>query len=131
MVTHAQIQASNGQINETYTPRAAVFVGGTAGIGKATLSALVSQGTPIKVYIIGRDKTDHKKLLEDLQQSNPKAELIWLEGQVSLLAEVKRLCLDIKKREEKIDLLFLSAGFLPFAGRHGTEPSPDLNQPSS
>lgn len=71
------------------------------------------------MYIIGRDKTSRKSLVESLQQSNPRAEIIWLEGQVTLLAEVKRLCMEIKGREDSIDLLFLSAGFLPFVGRHG------------
>jgi NAD(P)-dependent dehydrogenase (short-subunit alcohol dehydrogenase family) len=119
MVSLAEIRASNAQIIETNAPRTAVFVGGTAGIGKAALSALVFKKTPIKVYIIGRGQANHKSFVEDLQQSNPKAEIIWLEGQVTLLAEVKRLCKEIKSREDSIDLLFLSAGFLPFAGRHG------------
>jgi hypothetical protein len=60
------------------------------------------------------------------QQSNSEAEIVWLEGQVTLLAEVKRFCIEIKSREESIDLLFLSAGFLPFAERQGIYPITSL-----
>ncbi|CZR68658.1 uncharacterized protein PAC_18557 [Phialocephala subalpina] len=120
MVSISQIRASNARIDETHTPRVAVFVGATAGIGRAALTALLSKRLPIKLYIIGRDEANRRSWLEELQQSNPKAEINWLEGQVTLLAEVKRLCLKIKSHEESIDLLFLSAGFLPFDGRHET-----------
>ncbi len=120
MVSLSQIQASNAKITKDTTPRVAVFVGGTAGIGKATLTALVVKGLPIKVYIIRRDKDSRKAWLEELENSNPHAQIIWLEGQVSVLAETKRLTDEIKSREESIDLLFLSQGFLPFGGRQGT-----------
>lgn len=119
MVSLSEIRASNAQISEASTPRSAVFVGGTAGIGKAALAALVSQKTPVKLYIIGRNETSHKQFLQNLQQSNSQAEIVFLEGQVTLLTEVKRLCIEIKSREKSIDLLFLSAGFLPFTGRQG------------
>lgn len=119
MVSLSEIQASNAQITDSNAPRTAIFVGGTAGIGKATLTALLSKGTPIKVYIIGRDQASRKSWLEDLQRSNSQSEIIWLEGHATLLAEVKKLCVEIKSREDSIDLLFLSAGFLPFGGRIG------------
>lgn len=119
MVSAAQIRASNAQITERSAPRIAVFVGGTSGIGKAALTALVSKGTPVKIYIIGRDKASRKSWLESLQRSNSQTELVWLDGQVSLLAEVKRLCIEIKSRENSINLLFLCAGFLPYVDRNG------------
>ena len=67
MVSLAEIQASNAQITETTTPRTTVFVGGTAGIGKAALTVLIAKRTPIKVYLIGRDKSSRKSLAEGLQ----------------------------------------------------------------
>jgi NADP-dependent 3-hydroxy acid dehydrogenase YdfG len=126
MVSLPETRDSNAQISDAYTPRLAVFVGGTAGIGKAALTALVSQKTPLKIYILGRNEASHREFLQHLQQSNSQAEIVWLEGQVTLLAEVKRLCIEIKSREESIDLLFLSAGFLPFTRRQGNYPIPIL-----
>jgi NAD(P)-dependent dehydrogenase (short-subunit alcohol dehydrogenase family) len=119
MVALPEIRFSNAQISEDYTPRVAAFVGGTGGIGKAALTALISLKAPIKIYIIGRNEASHKQFLRDLRQSNSEAEIIWLEGQVTLLSELKRLCIQIKSSEKSIDLLFLSAGFLPFTGRQG------------
>jgi NADP-dependent 3-hydroxy acid dehydrogenase YdfG len=119
MATLSEIKASNARITEETMPRVAVFVGATAGIGKATLALLVSKKIPIKAYIIGRNGEKHKAFLDELRQSNDKADIVWLEGQVSLLADTKRLCEEIKAREKTIELLFMSAGFLSFEGRKG------------
>lgn len=122
MVSQSEIRTSNSRISHAHTPRVAVFVGGTAGIGKGALEALISKETPIKVYVIGRNKEGREPFLRGLKTSNSRAEVIWLEGQVTLLAEVKRLCAEIKGRESRIDLVFMSQGFLPWNGRHGTKP---------
>ena len=42
---------------------------------------------------------------------------MFVEREVSLLAEVKRVCNDIKAKESSLDALFLSAGYIPFGGR--------------
>jgi NADP-dependent 3-hydroxy acid dehydrogenase YdfG len=49
-----EIKASNALITPSNAPKTAIFIGATSGIGKATLTRLIAQGTPIKVYIIGR-----------------------------------------------------------------------------
>jgi hypothetical protein len=54
---------------------------------------------------------------EELSDINPKAEIVWLEGEISLLSENKRLCEIIKSRESQVDLLFLTAGYAPFGPR--------------
>lgn len=53
---------------------------------------------------------------------NAKATLVWIEGEVSLLAEAKRVCEEIKGREERVDLLFMSTGFAPLGGRKSESP---------
>ena len=113
------IKRSNSQIAEVATPRTAVFVGSTDGIGRNALRELVSTGLPLKIYIIGRDKTQHQHIVEELHAINTNATLIYLEGQISLMSEVKRITDDINRREQKIDLFYHSAGFLPFTGRQG------------
>jgi NAD(P)-dependent dehydrogenase (short-subunit alcohol dehydrogenase family) len=113
------IRASNNLITEASVPKTAVFLGGTDGIGKATLRNLVSKGFPIKVYIVGRNETGHRAMLDDLRALNPKANLIYVEGQISMVADSQRMANSISAQEEKINLLFLSAGYLPFTGRQG------------
>ncbi|KAJ3466592.1 hypothetical protein MRS44_004156 [Fusarium solani] len=113
------IRASNALITEASVPKTAVFVGGTDGIGKATLRELVSKRFPIKVYIIGRNEAGHRALLDELRSLNPEADLIYVQGQISLIADSQRIAKHISAQEDKIDLLFLSAGYLPFTGRQG------------
>lgn len=124
MVSLTEIRSSNARIvkikgPQSQLPDVAVFVGGTAGIGKATLTALVNCKTSVRIYIIGRNGVANAAFLDQLRQWNPLAEIVWLEGQVTLLAEVKRVCERIKGREEHIGLLFMSAGYMPFGGRDG------------
>ncbi|KAH6971367.1 hypothetical protein BKA56DRAFT_495030 [Ilyonectria sp. MPI-CAGE-AT-0026] len=120
MVTLNEIRASNSRITSDVAPKVIVSVGGTAGIGKGTLFQLLSLGLPMKVYVVGRNGAAQKLFIDQLRQSNPQAEIIWLEGQISLMAETSRLCSEVKAREQKIDLLLLSAGFLPMGQRQET-----------
>jgi NADP-dependent 3-hydroxy acid dehydrogenase YdfG len=113
------IKHSNSQIVEATTPRTAVFVGATDGIGRNALNELVSTGSPLRIYIVGRDQTQHQHIVDELHAINSNAELIYIEGQISLMSEVKRITEDINRREQKIDLFYHSAGFLPFTGRQG------------
>lgn len=119
MVNISLIRQSNGQIDELSAPNVAVFVGGTSGIGKITLAELAGLETKLKVYVIGRKETEasFKSFLQKLRQANSKADIIWVEGRVSLLSDVKRICDKIKTLESKIDLLFLTTGYPPFSGR--------------
>ncbi|GKT96353.1 short chain dehydrogenase reductase family protein [Colletotrichum tofieldiae] len=112
MVTIAQVRQSNAQLTEKTIPQTVLFVGGTSGIGKLTLIELISLGLPVKAYIVGRKATEAAMtpFLDDLRQKNPSAELIWVEGEVSLLSETKRICELIKAKESQLDFLCLTAG---------------------
>ncbi|RSL61411.1 hypothetical protein CEP53_005118 [Fusarium sp. AF-6] len=120
MFVFTPIRASNALITEESIPKTAVFVGGTDGIGKATLRDLVSKGFPIKVYIVGSNEAGYRDLLDELRILNPEAQLVYVQGQISLIAESQRISRLISAQEDKIDLLFLSAGYLPFNGRRET-----------
>lgn len=122
MVSYKEIRASNALINDSNAPRVAVFVGGTSGIGEITIRALVATGVSVRIYLVGRKSAEermHAFILE-LQAINPKSEVIWTEGEISLLAETKRVCQIIKSKELSVDLLFLTAGYAPFGTRQET-----------
>lgn len=125
MVAIADIKAANAKLTPATVPRVSVFVGGTSGIGKATIARLVATGFPLKVYVVGRPSTRPAMdpFLDSLRAANPRADLVWVEGEVALLADVKRICGDIEKAESAVDLLFLSAGYAPWGGRNGTSSS--------
>jgi NAD(P)-dependent dehydrogenase (short-subunit alcohol dehydrogenase family) len=122
MVSYTEIQASNARINDTTAPRVAVFVGGTSGIGKLTVRALVATGASLRIYLVGRKSSEERTnvFIQELHAINPKAEVIWTEGEVSLLAETTRVCEVIKSRESRVDLLFLTTGYARFGTRRDT-----------
>ncbi|KAF2875856.1 hypothetical protein BDV95DRAFT_562768 [Massariosphaeria phaeospora] len=129
MVKISLIRQSNSRIDESSAPRVAVFAGGTSGIGKLTLAELAGLGTSFKAYVVGRKESERsfKTFIGDLHQTNPNAEIIWVEGEISLLSEVKRICDHIKTLESRIDLFFLTAGYAPFEGRKNTPEGLDVS----
>jgi NAD(P)-dependent dehydrogenase (short-subunit alcohol dehydrogenase family) len=123
MVSLSSVRASVAKISILTQPTTAVFVGGTSGIGRATLLELARRKpNNLKIYIVGRDAKSQEGLLSELRSTNAAGEFIFLEAQVTLLAEIKRVTDEIKRRETSIDLLWLSAGALPFDGRKGERP---------
>lgn len=84
----------------------------------------------MRIYLIGRrtSKEPMRAFSQELYSINPKAEIIWTEGEISLLAETKRICEVVKSRESRVDLLFLSAGYAPFRGREETSEGIDTVQ---
>ena len=118
MVSYKEIQASNALINDAIAPRVAVFVGGTSGIGNFTVRALVATGASMRIYLVGRKGSKERThtFIQELHALNDRAEVVWTEGEVALLAETKRICEVIGKKESRIDLLFLTPGYAPFRG---------------
>ncbi|KAM5471124.1 hypothetical protein MauCBS54593_003463 [Microsporum audouinii] len=130
MVSYKEIQASNALINDTTVLQVAVFVGGTSGIGKYTIKALVATGASVRIYLVGR-KSSYERMqtfIQELQAINSKAEVVWTEGEIALLAETKRVCDVIKSKEPRLDLLFLTAGYAPFGGRKETTEGIETSQ---
>ncbi|CAI6231520.1 unnamed protein product [Periconia digitata] len=130
MVSDKAIKSSNALINDATAPSIAVFVGGTSGIGQYTIEALVATGVSTRIYLVGRKSSEErmKSFIKELHAVNPKAEIIWVEGEVSLLAESKRICEFIKTKESHIDLLFLTTGFAAFGGRQETAEGLEITQ---
>lgn len=130
MVSYEEIQASNALINDATAPRVAVFVGGTSGIGKFTVRALVATGASMRIYLVGRKSSEERMhaFIQELHAINSKAELIWTEGEVALLPETKRVCEAIKSKESRVDLLFLTAGYAPFGTRRETAEGLEIAQ---
>ena len=130
MVAYKHVKAANALISDDNAPRVAVFVGGTSGIGKLTIRALVGTGASLRIYLVGRKASEERTRLfiQELRTINPRAEVVWTEGEVSLLAETARICNDIKSRESQIDLLFLTTGYAPFGARRETTEGIEISQ---
>ncbi|KAK5737698.1 hypothetical protein LTR17_006560 [Elasticomyces elasticus] len=100
-----------------------VCVGGTGGIGASTAQEIFRRTTAPKVYIIGRFVRSAEKgeaLCKEMKEMNPEGEAIFIEKDIHLLKSVDEACDDLKKREPKINCLFLTAGYMTLQGRNET-----------
>ena len=121
MVSIKDVRKSNLAFKLTQSPSGlvAVFAGATRGIGMGTLKQFAKHARAPKVYIIGRSKKSATNLLEELTLSNPDGIFEFIETEISLIKNVDLACEEIKSKEKKVDILFLSAGFLSWDGRNG------------
>lgn len=125
MVDIKAVRESNAKFKATCPPGlVALFVGGTSGIGKGTLIQFVKHANAPTVYLIGRSKAAASSLLTSLQELNPQSIVIFIETEISLIKNVDKVCEQIKAKEKKVDLIFLSPGYLSFEGRQGLLPYP-------
>ncbi|KAJ5898824.1 hypothetical protein N7495_003568 [Penicillium taxi] len=99
----------------------AVFVGGTSGIGEATARAFVRDTISSKIYLVGRNEVQASKIIEDLRQINPDGQISFVKCDAARLQSVDEACKTIQEKEEKINLLFMSAGILTTKGPDETD----------
>lgn len=119
MVNLKIVRASNHSLQDLPPGLVAVFAGATDGIGLGTLRALARNANAPRAYIIGRSHDKAAHIIDKLKTINPAGSFIFVEGQVSLIHDVDRICEEIKKVETHIDILCMSPGYLNLAGKHG------------
>lgn len=122
MVSLNAVRAANAQIPTTLPNNiVALFIGATSGIGLSTLQQFVAatKDKQPRVFVVGRSAAAATPLLAELRQSNSSADISFIEKDISLVRNVDKVVDEVKRQVDKLDLLFLSSGFLPFDGRHG------------
>ena len=120
MVSIKDVRISNSTFMAKRQPgTVSLFVGGTSGIGKGTLKELAKCAYAPKVYIVGRSKSSATPLLNELQNLNAQGTFIFIETEISLIKNVDIVCKEINEKERKLDLIFLSPGYLSLEGRQG------------
>ncbi|KAI5241247.1 hypothetical protein E4T43_05539 [Aureobasidium subglaciale] len=97
-----------------------VFVGGTNGVAESTEKELFLRATTPIAYIIGRSQEKGDSLCKELEDLNPGSKAIFLKKDISILKNVDEVCEELKRREKKINVLFLSAGYMSLGGRKET-----------
>jgi NAD(P)-dependent dehydrogenase (short-subunit alcohol dehydrogenase family) len=107
----------------------AVVVGGTSGIGEATVRSLAKHTQKASVYIVGRNATAADRILADCQGLSPSSKFEFVCQDVALLRGVDQACDAIREKEEKVDLLFMTPDFMTFGGRDGKSPTSDIPLP--
>lgn len=96
-----------------------VFVGGTSGVGEYTAYKFAEYTTSPTIYIVGRNETAGETVLKKLRElnSSPDANYYFVKKDITLIKECDKLCENINEKESKLNLLFLTSGFLTFNGR--------------
>jgi len=126
MVSIQEVRTSNSTLKSRASGLVALFVGATSGIGLGTLKALAKNFNAPKVYIVGRSAAKSQDILAELKSLNPTGTFTFLEGEVSLIKQVDKVCAEVLQKESHLDLLFMSPGFVEFGERQYTPEDIDI-----
>ena len=99
---------------------AAQAPGGTSGISLSTALAVARHYASPKIYLIGRSQPAADSAIASMKTINPSAQPTFLETDISLLKNVDSVCAEIAAKESKLNLLFMTPGFLTLKGRDET-----------
>src|SRR5438045_2067901 len=90
----------------------ALFIDVMSGISKGTLRQLTKHIKALKVYIIGQSKSSVRPQVDKLEALNSQGSFIFIETEISLIRNVDAVCDEIKAKEQKMNLIVLSTGYL-------------------
>ena len=119
MVNVKYVRASNANIKSTYPDPIAVFVGATSGIGRGTLEQLVKNTNRPTIYFVGRSQKAGDEIQAELKKLNPNGIYHFISSECSLLANVDKVCEEIKSKEKRIDFIVVSCGYIDFGKPNG------------
>jgi len=85
-----------------------VITGGTSGIGEVAALNLAGQGA--RIVLIARDSARGEATLAKLRQANPSAQHAAHYGDLSVIADMKRVAQAVASSEARIDVLINNAG---------------------
>lgn len=121
MVSICEVHAANASLKSSTSSLTAVFTGATSGIGKATLQSFAKHIPKPTALIVGRSQKAFAAELENLNTINSNGTYILLEEDISLIKNIdavcKRIASVLQEKKLKINLLFMSQGYISFNGR--------------
>ncbi|KAK5994450.1 putative oxidoreductase [Cladobotryum mycophilum] len=112
------VRASNATLKNLGPGLVGVFVGGTSGIGEAILKSFTKATVSPNVYIVGRSQEAAKRIEEECRAINAAAKVSFVQADLTELANVDKVCSEIEQKEQVVNLLVLSPGFLSLEGRN-------------
>lgn len=90
-----------------------VFAGATSGIGAATIERLAVMLPNATFYVLGRSASRFAGQRAMLESLNSSLKLVFLEAEVSLIADVDAASQKIITAEQRIDYLYMSQACFP------------------
>lgn len=122
MVSLTDVRTHNASLKSSSPGLVAVFVGGTSGIGLTTAREFVRNTTSPHVYLIGRNESEASRIIPEFQTLNPSSKVDFIKSNVSLLREVDQVCQQIKEKESKVNILFMTPGYTTMNGNRDETP---------
>ncbi|KAF7672914.1 hypothetical protein GT037_008865 [Alternaria burnsii] len=121
MVSLSDVRAHNATLSSFAPNLVAIFVGGTSGIGHYTALEFARNTRSPHIYLIGRNATEAAKITNELKAINSSCKVNFIQQDVSLLRKVDEACKEIQAKEQKVNLLFMTIGYMTFKGRNETK----------
>lgn len=94
-------------------------VGGTSGIGESTAREFVRETISPRVYLAGRNESRASRIIEELRELNPDGSFKFVQCDAARLKSVDEACQSIQQQEDKVNLLFMTAGVMTTKGPDG------------
>jgi NAD(P)-dependent dehydrogenase (short-subunit alcohol dehydrogenase family) len=116
MVSLTAVRTHNSSLKSLSPGLVAVFVGGTSGIGLSTAREFVRNTNSPHIYLVGRNETEAKHIITEFQTLNATSKVDFIKSDVSLLKNVDQACQEIAQKEKKVNLLFMTMGYLTVNG---------------
>jgi NAD(P)-dependent dehydrogenase (short-subunit alcohol dehydrogenase family) len=122
MVSLQTVHQSNTGVANLPKGLIVLFIGATSGIGQSALQHFVQHASSPHIYTVARPSAvaSHETFLSSLRQSNTAGTFNLITADVSLVAEIDKIVSDMTQKETKLDILFMSPGFMAFEGRKDT-----------
>lgn len=95
------------------------IVGATSGIGESTLKQWCRHTIKPRVYVVGRSQDAADRIFSELKTIQPETEANFIRKDLTLIKNVDEVCEEIKAKESKLNLLFMTPGTLSLKGRDG------------
>jgi NAD(P)-dependent dehydrogenase (short-subunit alcohol dehydrogenase family) len=116
-----QVHTHNSSLKSLAPGLVAIFVGGTSGISHYTARELARNTVSPHIYLIGRNESEAARITSELQSINSSSKISFIKRDVSLLREVDEACREIKEKEKKVNLVFMTIGVMTLKGRDETK----------
>ena len=72
-----------------------------------------------RTYLVGRNEIQASKIIEELRQVNPDCQISFVKCDAARLRCVDDACKTIQEKEDKVNLLFMTAGIFTMKGPNG------------
>lgn len=126
-VSYTTISQVNTAFDKKSVPNpVGVFTGSTSGIGEHLAYSFAKTTVAPSIYIVGRNTQRGENVKANIAKLNPAAKVTFLQADLSLIKQAKKVADVVAKAEHKVNVLSVSQGELLYQKR--TETSEGIDE---